>query len=536
MATPATNPPRGAILLIVLGGLAQLAFVATQINTASTKLLITELLTPPLVAFALYLLWRTLHRSSDAPSLWTTVQVRLGSGTSLVVVAGGLGYMVATGWLMTATSYDIWGLFVAAPAMAWIAIRAVQRVLDRDLAVLQRAALTGLVAKAAGTAARYWVANDAYGGAADASQYHETGKELAGQLYDGTRSIVETIPHTQGTRFIGELTGLLYSLVGSSRLAAFFWFGLLGYLGVLLMVKAAVLAVPGLAAERYAWLCFLMPSLVFWPSSIGKEAWLSLTLGAVSLGVARVFGRRARVGIAWIAAGSVGSAMVRPHMALLGIAGLALAAVVAAFSNRVGDNIRRRRPVVIAITLISLAGLTLIGKLTLQFLNPDDDGSASLSNQVTNILDSATERTTAAGSSFEPIKISGPADYPEAIVRTLTRPLLYEASNIATLLPALEMTFYVGLCAVSWRRIARLPKVLLRSPYMVYALTTLLLFGLGWSSFGNLAILVRQRSLVMPFLLLLPCLAAPLPAANAPLRMVSPTQMWLQPVRGGPRR
>jgi len=520
----------------VLGGLAQLGFVATQLDTASNKLLITEVLTPPLVVLAIYALWRTLRRNPNKPSLLTTVQVRLGSTTSVVVVACGLGYMVATGWLMTVSSYDIWGVFIAAPAMAWIAVRAVQRVLDRDLEVLQKAALTGLVAKAAGTLARYWVANDAYGGSADASAYHKAGKVLAGQLYDGKRSIIEMIPHTQGTDFITELTGLLYSLVGSSRLAAFFWFGLLGYLGVLLTVKAVCLAVPGLDMMRYAWLCFLMPSIVFWPSSIGKEAWLTLTIGAITLGVARVFSRRVRVGLAWMTVGAVGTAMVRPHLALIAFAGLVLAALFAVFGPRIGEVSRRGRPVIIAVTLIGLVGLTVLGRLTLEFLNPEEGESASISSQVTSILDTTGQRTSGGGSAFQPVDIAGPLDYPEAIVRTLTRPLLYEATSIATLLPALEMTFYVGLCVLGWRRLVRIPKVMLRSPFTVYAVTVLLLFGLGWASFGNLAILVRQRSLVMPFLLVLPCLAAPRPMATAPLRMVAPTHMWHQPARGAPKR
>ncbi|MDO8392282.1 MAG: hypothetical protein Q7V57_17550 [Actinomycetota bacterium] len=535
MAAPNTHPPRPAVLLIVLGGLAQLGFLATQIGHASNKLLVTEVVAPPLAALTIYAIWRALHRDPHAPSLLTMVQIRMGSTTSLAVVAAGLCYLLITGWLMTVASYDIWGAFVAAPAMGWIAVRAVQRVLKGDLEVLQRAALAGLAAKAAGTAARYWVANDAYGGASDATEYHNVGKRLFSAMYNGERSILDMIPHSQGTKFIGELTGLLYSFVGSSRLAGFFWFGLLGYLGVLLTVKAATLAVPGLVTRRYAWLCFLMPSLVFWPSSVGKEAWLSLTVGTMSLGVAHVFGGHARVGVIWVAAGAAGTAMVRPHLALIGLAGLVLAAVVTVFGTRVSETTRRRRPVILVITLISLVGITFLGRLTLEFLNPDDGTSTSLTNQVTSILDTASKRTAEAGSSFTPVQINGPIDYPEAIVRTLTRPMLYEAKNIATLLPALEMTFYVGLCLASWRRLARLPSVLIRSPFAMYATTMLLLFGLGWASFGNLAILVRQRSLVMPFLLLLPCLPDPRPLLTAPLRNVAPTHMWHQPARGGSR-
>ena len=65
---------------------------------------------------------------------------------------------------------------------------------------------------------------------------------------------------------------------------------------------------------------------------------------------------------------------------------------------------------------------------------------------------------------------------------------------------------------VSWRRVVRAPRLVLASPFLVYAMLTCVLFGLGWATFGNLAILVRQRSLVMPMMLVFPCL--PLPTAR----------------------
>jgi hypothetical protein len=48
--------------------------------------------------------------------------------------------------------------------------------------------------------------------------------------------------------------------------------------------------------------------------------------------------------------------------------------------------------------------------------------------------------------------------------------------------------------------------MLLRSSYVVMALTLLVMFGVAFTSIGNLGVLTRQRSLVMPMLLLLLCL------------------------------
>ena len=59
------------------------------------------------------------------------------------------------------------------------------------------------------------------------------------------------------------------------------------------------------------------------------------------------------------------------------------------------------------------------------------------------------------------------------------------------------------LLAVGWRRLLSLPGLIVRSPYLVAALVTVAGFGLAFSTIGNLGILVRQRSLVFPLMLLL---------------------------------
>jgi hypothetical protein len=73
------------------------------------------------------------------------------------------------------------------------------------------------------------------------------------------------------------------------------------------------------------------------------------------------------------------------------------------------------------------------------------------------------------------------------------------------MLPAAEMTFLVLLAIANWRRLANLPAMLVRSPYLVFAVAVLVVFGLAWASFGNLGLLVRQRSLIAPLLILLLC-------------------------------
>lgn len=507
-----------------------IAFLATQITTASGTLLVTYTLGPPAIAGAVYWLWSRLRYETAPSALLSAVQLRLGGATGVVIALAGLSYIILTGWLMSNVAYDIWGAFVAAPVIGWLSTRVIRKLFAGDLEYLRRPAQIGLLAKTAGTLARYWIANDVYGGAADATNYHYVGKSLAGRLYTGRLSAWEIIPHSQGTKFVQEVTGLLYSMTGSSRLAGFLWFGMFGYFGVLLVVRAAAVSVRGLMTVRYAWLCLLMPSLMYWPSSVGKEAWLSFTLGVLTLGASRLWLGRVRAGLPWVLLGSVGTAMVRPHMALMYLAGLVLATAVSLVVRRTNTQaLTRRRWTSVVLLILGIAALGLMGRVTLQFLNADEETNQSVTRTISDIIDEAGQRTGSGGSSFTPVRISGPLDYPEAVVRTLTRPLFYEATSFATLLPAVEMTFFLCLCIANWRRVLRAPQTMITTPFVMYALSICIMFGLVWSSFGNMAILVRQRSLVVPFLLLLTCLpdSAVKPRSPSTTPLTDERQLWV---------
>jgi hypothetical protein len=428
-------------------------------------------------------------------------QLLSGGVATWLVLAGGTIYVLLAGWLMASTPYNTWGALVAAPFVIAAGLWIVRHVLRGELADLRRIATIGLIAKVAGSLARYWVANDAYGGYSDSNTYHDVGRIIAGELWHGQISIVEWMPHTQGTRFIGELTGVLYAMVGSSRLAGFLWFGLMGFTGVALTVKAACLAVPGLHRRRYAWLCFLLPSLVFWPSSIGKEAWMSLVLGTASLGVAKVLRGRGRNGLSLLVVGLFGAWMVRPHMAAIWLASFVLAMTWSALTRR-QQHERQGRGRILLFGAAGAAGLWALAQGTLTYLNPAKEVDAS----VTDILGLASARTSQGGSRFDPPVVDGPLDYPYAVVRTLTRPFLWEVNTLATVLPALEMVFLIGLLIASWRRVGGFPHAVRDHPYVLFAALVCFMGALAFSTFGNLAILVRQRSLLMPMLLVLPCL------------------------------
>jgi hypothetical protein len=159
----------------------------------------------------------------------------------------------------------------------------------------------------------------------------------------------------------------------------------------------------------------------------------------------------------------------------------------------------------VLLVLVAGIGFLVVATAALNFLPSDAGDEAPVTDQFTGIFSEIEGRTTTGGSSFTPPSVSGPQDWPIAALRTITRPLLSEATDLATLLPAVEMTALVLVGVFSWRRLAHVPRLLLTTPYLVFAVLCVFTFGVAFSSIGNLGILVRQRSLILPLLLVCWC-------------------------------
>jgi hypothetical protein len=433
-----------------------------------------------------------------------------------VVVGSSVGYLVVLAWAIANLSYDLWGAFVTAPVLLLVGFAVIGRTF-RDDVVLMRVLCGGLVLKLAGGIARYWVSFDAYGGATDAARYHTYGARVATRVWTGEITPFEAMPYGTGTHFFERFTGFVYMFTGSSRLAGFVVFAWIAYWGVIWFVKAAMVAVEGLSAARYAALMVLAPSLVFWPSSIGKEAYMLAALGLGTYGIARGLARRGFVvpGVLSIV-GLGAAAFVRPHMSGVWIAGLIPALFVALVRGRGRRGRSRTRlgdfVAVVVFLAVAVVALGVIARTTVDYLNPSTDEVSATS--VSDILAETTRRTSESGSTFVPPNVNSPTSWPYASLRTLLRPLPIEAVGLGQLLAAAELMLLVVLCAVNWRGLLDLPKRIVTTPYATFAMTTLFLGGLAFASFGNLGVLTRQKSLIFPFMLLLPCLGASRAAAS----------------------
>lgn len=425
-----------------------------------------------------------------------------------VAVAAGIGYLFALSQAMTATSYDAWGVLVVIPPLALIGVATIRFWFRGRLAELRWILYVGLAVKLVGAVSRYWVGFEAYEGAIDAERYHRYAVTAATDVWSGRVGLLSVFRGGTGTQAMEGVTALVYTLTGTSKMAGFVTFSFAAFLGTLLFLKAACIAVPGLARHRYAAFCILTPSLVYWPSSIGKDATLIFLLGIATYGIARLLSETALLGpLAMTSAAFLGAAFIRPHMVGIWLAGAFLGLLVALFRGRDPWEHGTARPLsramLLPVLLVAAVGLVMVSLATVRYLEPDGDETGDTA--ITSILDETTRRTLQAGSAFDPPSISNPANWPYASIRTLTRPLPFEAGGAAQLFVAFETTVFIGLCLLSWRRVLNVPKLIITYPYMAFAMTTMFLCGLAFTSFANLAILARQRSIVVPFMLLIVC-------------------------------
>ena len=422
-----------------------------------------------------------------------------------LVVLAAVIYVAVTGWAMSSLSYEVWGGLLIAPILISITVPLLRRVFRGELAPIFPIAVGGLVAKFAGAIFRYWVAFDAYGGNADAGRYHDFGRLLAGDIRSGAASLSNIIPSGTGTHFVERATASLYTIFGSSRLGGFFLFAWLAYLGAVLFVVAGIRAVPGLGRRRYALLVFFAPSLLFWPSSIGKEALLMLFLGLTTFGGARLLHRRwSGWSVPLTAFGVFSAALVRPHFAAIWSAGLVIGLIASVFVRRPSGRGDGRSGAVL-LAAFAVVAFALAAGAALRYLDPagEGDDAAPLVDRIDAIFSETERRTDTGGSSFARVVINSPLDWPGAVARTLTRPLITEVTNFTELLPGLEIFGLMVLAAVGWRRLVNVVMLMRRSPYLWFVIAVLVMFGLAFSTFRNLGLLTRQRSLVAPFILLL---------------------------------
>ena len=422
---------------------------------------------------------------------------RVEPNTGVIIAIGlGLTAIAAFGIVVFAQagSYETWLAIVVGPVLFAVSIPALARQAAReDDRALFWLLILALAAKLIGAILRNYIELGVYGGKADSAAYYRSGIEIAERFRSG---VFDTGLDTLiGTNFIEFATGILYTVLGPSKLAGFMVYSWLSFWGLFMFYRAFRVALPEGRGRTYARLVFFLPSLLIWPSAIGKDAWMVFALGLASYGVARLLSGMTWSGVAWAGIGMWLAAFVRPHIA--GMAGLAL--VAGYLLRRPREELRQLAPVakVLGLAAFAVVAVVLVMKAD-QFLR---GSGIETDTGLTTVLTQTAERTQRGGSEFAPSLFTSPERAPIAVLTVLYRPLISEIGSAQTAAAALETTFLLLLSIVRFGWIVSALRNLRRRPYLAYALVYCILFIVAFSGIANLGIVVRERVQLLPFFL-----------------------------------
>ncbi len=380
---------------------------------------------------------------------------------------------------------EVTGALVSGLALAWVTGRIGRRFAQADgNPLLQPIIVGGFCLKMVGAVLRYHIAANVYG-TGDFFDSDKWGVRIAAGLHHG--HLITPPGRLTGTNFIRVATGFVYAVTPGQLFTGFVVFAWVGYLGLLFFWRAYCIAVSPSKSVRYLTWIVLLPSLLFWPSALGKDAYMLLAMGITSYGAACLLSDRARRGVVALAIGILAMSMVRPHIALIVCGGLGLAVLVrrARFGRRV-----------LSVVLVAIAAVIVINVAS-SFLGINVFNQASVQQQLTD----TTKMTSDGGSQFTPVQVNSPVKLPLAAFTVLYRPMPIEAHSAQELATSVEGLGLVAITIWTTRRWLYALRASRDYPYFAYCLGALLVFIVAFSGFSNFGILARQRSVIQPLLL-----------------------------------
>jgi hypothetical protein len=343
----------------------------------------------------------------------------------------------------------------------------------------------GFFAKMVGSAFRYHVAANVYG-TGDFFDYDKWGRRIAAGLHHG--QYIAPPGRFAGTNFVRVMTGFIYAVTPAKLFSGFVVYGWLSFIGVLFFWRAYRIAVSPQRDVRYLTWIVLLPSLAFWPSALGKDAFMVLAMGVTAYGAANLLSQRMPRGLVAIATGMLGMCMVRPHVALVACGGLALAVLVRR-SKSVGTRI-------ITVVVVLLAGM-LVMQAASSFFGIQTFNRASIQQEISD----TSKQTGDGGSQFSPVQVTSPVKFPLAAATVLFRPTPIEAHSFQEMITAIEGTLLAILALVTLRRSITAVRRSRDYPYFAFCLGAIVIFIIAFSGFSNFGLLARQRAVVQPLLL-----------------------------------
>ncbi|MGC1298136.1 MAG: hypothetical protein WA869_24165 [Alloacidobacterium sp.] len=438
--------------------------------------------------------------------------VKLVTAASIVTCPLWLGAL----FLTSPQDYSYASSLIFVPLLAIVGAVMVAHLSQRD-PYLRRLLMAGLVAHMAASGVFLWVGFFVYGAAVDAFHYWTVGLQIAEEF----QIIGWHAFHGPywSTNLINSICGIATLLIGDALPTLFVAFALVSLAGGYVFYRTFTIAFPDGDRWLFGLLVVLLPSLLFWSSFVGKDALIQYSIALTCFGFARLTLRPGPTSVLLCAAGLAGALLIRAHVAAM--LAIAMTFPYAVGRSRAGGASKGARILLIPVLL---GGTYFLISQAQSFLYADtnSDNSSSVFQEANTV----TKNSQIGGSSFNegtslPVRI---AESPFLMFR----PFPWEIHNVMAIASAAESVGFMILC---WGRRREIWLTLRhwRDPYvgflLMYSGLFLITFGGAISNFG---ILMRQRIMVTPVVLMLVCARQKSLVRSVPRKFGK--NEWLTPV------
>ena len=391
-------------------------------------------------------------------------------------------------WIMVG-GRDMGLLLVIALLIAFV-VWLSKRVVSAADPWLARLIVLGFVAKLAGATVRYLALVYIFGGG-DATGYHTFAAGMAPFVRElDLASVFDRLGNLSfGTNTTKIAVTFLYTPYIPSMYGGFIELATFSFMGQIGFYTAFRRWVPADRLKPYALGLFFLPTLLFWPSGVGKDA---LMIGALGLAAAGFSAALSTYRFRYLLMGGLSltlATLVRPHVAML-----MLAAVFIAMVFGRGPTVARARAQRLVVTGLIALALLIGAPRAVQLIDLELSAEG-----FENLVEQQADRTGQGGSQIQGEAVTSPVQFPSAMLRVLFRPLPTEARSMEMLLTSLEGIALLALTVVLAPRMVRRLKRGFRNPWVIVSGVYTVGFIVAFSTVLNLGILARQRAQVLPF-------------------------------------
>jgi len=287
-----------------------------------------------------------------------------------------------------------------------------------------------------------------------------------------------------GTQFIVWITQTLRYWFDGTYFDYFILFGSVGFFGIALMMRIfeELYDETGGEIPLYIYLLLFIPGVHYWTSAIGKDGLFFFAMVLSIWGAMRI-----RQRIVPLAAGLGLMLMIRPHVAVVACAALAI--------GFVGDK-RISLVTRVGLGVLAAAGMGAAVAATWSAFQIDLTNIDSVSDALAGR--EALLQTEAAGAS------AVNASYPMRVIALLFRPMFIDANGALGLIVSLENALLVpviGTMLIRARTAVRVARAAVFARYaLVMAVGVLLMLAIGYY---NMGLGIRQKAtMILPGLII----------------------------------